>query len=106
MSPRPPSCIFPDRPVLTQLSGDVSLVSFCPEGLIGIGVPIGNDAFDGWDTPSKVWTHMVLHLSYIEGGFGVTFNDVTKDTVFYTTTFRIPTWFFLSGTSEIVVAQG
>ena len=29
---------------------------------------------------------MVLHLSPTEGGFGVTFNDITKDTVFYTTT--------------------
>jgi hypothetical protein len=28
---------------------------------------------DGWDTTNKVWTHMVLHLSYDEGGFGVTF---------------------------------
>jgi hypothetical protein len=30
---------------LTQLSGDVSLASFCPEGFVGIGVPIGTDAF-------------------------------------------------------------
>ncbi len=29
---------------------------------------------------------MVLHLPHTEGGFGVTFNDVTKDTAFYTTT--------------------
>jgi hypothetical protein len=43
---------------------------------------------DGWDTHSKTWAHMVLHLSHAEGGFGVTFNDVTKDTVFYTTTSR------------------
>ena len=28
-------------PALTQLSGDVSLASFCPEGFVGIGVPIG-----------------------------------------------------------------
>ena len=27
---------------------------------------------------------MVLHLPYPEGGFGVTFNDVNKDAVFYT----------------------
>ena len=27
---------------------------------------------------------MVLNLSHVEGGFGVTFNDVTKDVVFYT----------------------
>ncbi len=43
---------------------------------------------DGWDAPSKAWTHMVLHLSHSEGGFTVTFNDVTKDDVFYTTTSR------------------
>ena len=30
---------------LTQHSGDVSLASFCPEGFVGIGVPIGTDAF-------------------------------------------------------------
>jgi hypothetical protein len=32
-------------PSLTQLSGDVSLASFCPEGFVGIGVPVGTDAF-------------------------------------------------------------
>ena len=32
-------------PALSQLSGDISLFSFCPEGFIGIGVPIGTDAF-------------------------------------------------------------
>ena len=31
---------------------------------------------------------MVLHLSHAQGGFGVTFNDITKDAVFYTTTSR------------------
>jgi hypothetical protein len=31
--------------VLTPLNVDVSLTSFCPEGFIGIGVPIGTDAF-------------------------------------------------------------
>ena len=46
------------------------------------------DHTDGWDGHSKVWTHMVLHLPYPEDGFGVTFNDVTKDTAFYTTTSR------------------
>jgi hypothetical protein len=35
---------------------------------------------------------MVLHLSHDEGGFGVTFNDVTKDAAFYTTTSRFVTW--------------
>jgi hypothetical protein len=43
---------------------------------------------DGWDAQSKTWDHMVLHLPHAEGGFGVTFNDVTKDDVFYTTTSR------------------
>ncbi len=41
---------------------------------------------DGWDAHSKAWAHMVLHLPHAEGGFGVTFNDVTKDSAFYTTT--------------------
>ena len=30
---------------MTQFSGDVSLASFCPEGFVGIGVPISTDAF-------------------------------------------------------------
>ena len=47
---------------------------------------------DGWDTSSKAWEHMVLHLSHAEGGFGVTFNDVTKDAAFYTTTSRFVVW--------------
>jgi hypothetical protein len=37
--------IIPATPTLTHLSGDVSLASFCPEGFVGIGVPIGTDAF-------------------------------------------------------------
>jgi hypothetical protein len=36
--------------------------------------------------------NMVLHLPHVEGGFGVTFNDVTKDAVFYTTTSRFVSW--------------
>ena len=32
-------------PTLTQLSGDISLHSFCPEGFIGIGVTIDTDTF-------------------------------------------------------------
>jgi len=32
-------------PELTHLNEDVSLATFCPEGFIGIGVPIGTDAF-------------------------------------------------------------
>ncbi len=47
---------------------------------------------DGWDTSDKTWTHMVLHLTHGEGGFGVTFNDVTKDSAFYTTTSRLSIW--------------
>ena len=43
---------------------------------------------DVWDSSSKAWSHMVLHLPHDEGGFGVTFNDITKDTAFYTTTSR------------------
>jgi hypothetical protein len=38
-------------------------------------------------------THsFILHLPHAEGGFGVTFNDVTKDTSFYTTTSRFVVW--------------
>jgi hypothetical protein len=35
---------------------------------------------------------MVLHLPHTEGGFGVTFNCVTKDDAFYTTTSRFVSW--------------
>ena len=35
---------------------------------------------------------MVLHLSHTEGGFGVTFNDVTENAAFYTTTSRFVSW--------------
>jgi hypothetical protein len=35
---------------------------------------------------------MVLHLPHTEGGFGVPFNCVTKDAVFYTTTSRFVSW--------------
>ncbi len=34
---------------------------------------------DGWDTSTKDWENMVLHLPNTEGGFGVSFNCVTKD---------------------------
>ena len=47
---------------------------------------------DGWDTSSKAWEHMVLYLPHSEGVFGVTFNDVTKDAAFYTTTSRFVSW--------------
>jgi hypothetical protein len=52
----------------------------------------GQQHADGWDTSSKAWAHMVLHLPHTEGGFGVTFNDVTKDAVFHTTTSRFVAW--------------
>jgi hypothetical protein len=61
---------------------------------------------DGWDAPSKACAHMVLHLPPAEGGFGVTFNDVTKDAALYTTTSRFVAWCFLPGMSGLVVAQG
>ncbi len=41
----------------------------------------------------QAWSHMVLHLPNAEGYFGMTFNDVTKEVVFYTTTSRFVTWF-------------
>ena len=41
---------------------------------------------DDWDGNNKAWTHIVLHLPDTDDGFGVTFNYITKDTVFYTTT--------------------
>ena len=37
--------IIQATPTLTLLSGDVALSSFCPEGFVGIGLPIGTDAF-------------------------------------------------------------
>jgi hypothetical protein len=51
-----------------------------------------NQHADGWDTHSKAWAYIVLHLPHAEGGFGVTFNDVTKDAAFYTTTSRFVSW--------------
>jgi len=47
---------------------------------------------EGWDASRKAWAHMVLHLPHAEGGFGITFNDGTKDAVFYTTTSRFVPW--------------
>ena len=35
---------------------------------------------------------MVLHLPHTEGGFGVSFNCVTKDAVLYTTTSLFVSW--------------
>ncbi len=47
---------------------------------------------DVWDSSSKAWAHMVLHLPHVEGGFGVTFNDITKNSAFYTTTSQFVAW--------------
>jgi hypothetical protein len=47
---------------------------------------------EDWDSASKDLTHMVLHLPHVEGGFGVSFNCVTKDAAFYTTTSRFVSW--------------
>jgi hypothetical protein len=35
---------------------------------------------------------MILHLPHAEGGFGVSFNCVTKDAAFYVTTSRFVSW--------------
>ncbi len=160
--------IMQATPTLTYFTNEVLLDSFCPEGLIAIGVSIGTDAFvrsfmtktcrdiiddvekldaiqdgfihyqllrfcqttrlqyinshimfpnhcvlqqqhvdckiadellkkgtkqhaDVWDSSSKDWAYMCIHLPHEEVGFGVTFNDVTKDSVFYTTTSRFVT---------------
>ncbi len=37
--------IMAASPALTHLMADVTLTSFCPEGFVGNGVPIGTDAF-------------------------------------------------------------
>ncbi len=37
--------ILTTSPALTHLTADVALVSFCPEGFVGIGVPIVTDGF-------------------------------------------------------------
>ena len=47
---------------------------------------------DGWDSSSKDWAHMVLHLPHDEGVFGVPFNYVTKHAAFYTTTSHFVSW--------------
>ncbi len=37
--------IIQATPTMAHLSEDLLLASFCPEGFVGIGVPIGTDAF-------------------------------------------------------------
>jgi hypothetical protein len=45
-----------------------------------------------WDASSKAWAHMVLHQPHAEGGFRLTFDDITKDAAFYTTTSLFVAW--------------
>jgi hypothetical protein len=47
---------------------------------------------DGWDSSNQDWAQMCIHLPHTEGGLGVTFNDVTKDTAFYSTTSHFVAW--------------
>jgi hypothetical protein len=60
--------IFQATPTLTHLSGDVTLGSFCPEGFVGIGVPIGTDAFV-WNFVAKTCRVDVEKLDDIQDGF-------------------------------------
>ena len=76
--------MFPNRCVLQQQHVDCKIA----DALVKKGT---KDHEDGWDAQSKAWTHMVLHLPHAEGGFGVTYNDVTEDAEFYTTTSRFVT---------------
>ena len=93
--------MLPNRCVLQQQHVDCKIA----DALLKKGT---KQHADGWDAPSKAWAHMCIHLPHAEGGFGVHFNDVTKDAAFYTTTSRFVAWFgaFSQGTSEVVVAQG
>ncbi len=77
--------IFDNRCVLQQQHVDCKIVDvFLKKGT--------KQHATGWDTSSKDWVHMVLHLLHGEGGFGVPFNCVTKDSAFYTTTSRFVSW--------------
>ncbi len=60
---------------------------------------------DGWDLSSKDWAYMCIHLPHAEGGFGVTFNDVTKDAAYYYIMLCGLAWCLPPGTSEVVVSQ-
>ena len=56
---------------LTHLSGVVALASFCPEGFVGFGVPIGADAFVQ-NFVTKTWRDIiddVEKLDAIQDGF-------------------------------------
>jgi hypothetical protein len=71
--------MLPNRCVLQQQHVDCKIA----DSLLKKGT---KQHTDGWDSFSKDWTHMCIHLPHANGGFGVTFNDVTKDDAFYTTT--------------------
>jgi len=72
-----------DREIWSSLHGNMEviygLVSEVFYGLVSVGT---------WKLFTCDWEHMVLHFPHTEGGFGVRFNCVTKDTSLYTTTSR------------------
>jgi hypothetical protein len=103
--------IITASPALTHLSADLARDSFCPEAFVG--VPIGTDIFvrnfvaktcrdiiDDVEKPDAIILTLCLiivafcsnSIPHAEGGFGVTFNCVTKDAAFYTTTSRFVSW--------------
>ncbi len=53
------------------------LPSFCYRVHFVLSKKITKQHLGGWDRSSQTWTHMVLHLTHSEGGFGVTLNVVT-----------------------------
>jgi hypothetical protein len=73
--------MLPNRCVLQQHHVDCTIV----DSLLKRGT---KQHADGWDSSSQDWSYMCNHLPHAEDGFGVTFNDVTKDPAFYTTTSR------------------
>jgi hypothetical protein len=77
--------MLPNHCVLQQLHVDCKIV----DALLKKGT---KQHADGWDSSSKDWAHICIHLPHVEDGFGVTFNDVTKDDAFYTTTSRFVAW--------------
>ena len=68
------------------------LIRFCQTTRLALLKRGTKQHAEGWDASSKAWALMVLHLLHAEGGFGITFNDVTKDAAFYTTTSRFVAW--------------
>jgi hypothetical protein len=63
--------ILQASPSLAHLSNDILLASFCPEGFIGIGVPIGTDVFvrNFVAKPCKAIIDDVDKLDAIQDGF-------------------------------------